>query len=185
MPIYVFLAFYFGLSLKPFRGQSQNTKHFVATLRFARDMANWNFVTSALWPHFLGQGHVGHHLVIFVLGPLKATSTPKSASEHLQLILVPPHSLSVILKFLLGVSTVNVWFSHIKKLNVGNRSICRSPSVDRSFEVDIVKFRRNVSVRICTWVDRTAIKTRPTVKLVIKALWRILEMYRQLEMMVT
>ena len=49
--------------MSPFMNRSQNTKHFDSVLRNVRDMANWNFVTSALWPHFLGRDH-GHHFVL-------------------------------------------------------------------------------------------------------------------------
>ena len=37
-------------------GRSQNYKHFDNALKNAWDMANWNFMTSDLWPHSLGQG---------------------------------------------------------------------------------------------------------------------------------
>ena len=43
-------------ALKPFMSQTQKTKHFDSVLRNSWDMANWNFVTSTLWHHFLGHG---------------------------------------------------------------------------------------------------------------------------------
>ena len=46
------------------------------TQKVSRDMANWNFVTSALRPHFQGQGR-GYHFDICVLPLSRTTSTPK------------------------------------------------------------------------------------------------------------
>ena len=52
----------------------------ISILRYkiARDIANWNFMTSELWPHFLGrvQGN-RHYFDIFELGPSRATNSPK------------------------------------------------------------------------------------------------------------
>ena len=59
--------------LKAIWSRSQNTKHFDSVLRNVWDMANWNFVTSALWPRFLGQGH-RHHFNIFVFPPSRTTT---------------------------------------------------------------------------------------------------------------
>ena len=68
--------------LKPLRSRSQNTKHFDSVLRHARDMDNWNFVTSELWPHFLGQGQSqGHDFHISVLPPSRTIPAP--ACQHL------------------------------------------------------------------------------------------------------
>ena len=59
-------------------------------------MANWNFMTSVLWPHFLGQCHI-HHFDIFALSPsqvaLDGGSAPhqQSTSQHLELIVSYTH----------------------------------------------------------------------------------------------
>ena len=54
------LIFYF--TVKPFRSHYPDTKYFDAVLRLTRDMVNWNFLTLALWPRYLGQGQRPWHL---------------------------------------------------------------------------------------------------------------------------
>ena len=66
------------INLKPFRSRFQNTKPFASALILARDRVNWNAVTSALWPNFLGQGQRhGHSFDIVVLFPSNAISKTK------------------------------------------------------------------------------------------------------------
>ena len=77
-------------ALKQFMSRSQNTIHFEYVLRISRDMAIWNFCNSALWIHFLGQGH-WHHFDFFVLPRRGLPSHQKSSSEHLELISLHPH----------------------------------------------------------------------------------------------
>ena len=55
-------------------------KHFDSVLRTVPDMANLNFVTSALWPHFIGHCY-GHHFDIFALPLSKTTPTPKPRAD--------------------------------------------------------------------------------------------------------
>ena len=64
--------FSYSQTLKPIGSQSQNTKYFDCALRIATDMANWNFVTSALWHHF--EGH-DHHFGIFKRNAAKLISS--------------------------------------------------------------------------------------------------------------
>ena len=73
--------------LKAQSSRSQNTKHFDIALRIARDVVNWNFVTFALWPHFLGQGQGhGQRVDTFVHPSPELPLQLKSACQHLELI---------------------------------------------------------------------------------------------------
>ena len=61
-------------------------KNFDSALRNALNMTNSNFMASALWPRFQGQGH-GHHFDIFIPSPSRVTSlahfvTRKYARVH-------------------------------------------------------------------------------------------------------
>ena len=77
-------------TLKSYKPMSA-TKHFESVLRSARHVPNWNLVTSALWPHFLGQCQDHQHyfgIFVGVLPPSRTTPKPKTTSIYILIDLV-------------------------------------------------------------------------------------------------